>query len=116
MCDHVPRCLHKYLPQQTKEPSERAIILIPLSKKQGTLQNGRHFHEFARENAREPAWKIITKGIYRYLSNYSKSPCYGRDKTVHILLQMSYEFGKTRNLIHFGFARDVSWATRIRTL
>lgn len=41
------------------------------------------FMSFARENAREAAWKIITKGIHRYLSNYSKSPCYRRDKTVY---------------------------------
>lgn len=34
-----------------------------------------------------PAWKIITKGIYRYLSNYSKSPCYRRDKNVYFPLQ-----------------------------
>lgn len=87
MCAHVPSHLHKYinkyLLQLSKEPSEYAIILIPLSKNKAHYKMAAVFMSFARENAREAAWKIITKGIQRYLSNYSKSPCYRRDKAVY---------------------------------
>lgn len=85
MYAHVPSHLHKY--KQVPIVKQRTVRIHhyfnTLIKKQGTLQNGRHFHEFCAGNGREAAWKIITKGIHRYLSNYSKSPCYRRDKTVY---------------------------------
>lgn len=68
MCAHV---LHvqtittqigaQYLQFASRQKSEYPRYFNTLIKKQGTLQNGRHFHEFVRENAREPSLENYNK-------------------------------------------------------
>lgn len=101
---------------QAKNRPKTPVILIPLSKNKAHYKMADIFMSLCAKTLASPAWKIITKGIYRYLSNYSKSPCYRRDKNVHLSRQnvvSANNFMWHTTLLQwvnkFHVARDVKW-------